>query len=95
MSFPTFVKDPKAKLDYGFDWVTRGWLADGETVTAAVWTVPAGLNLLRSDILENGTVTVCRIGGGSHGADYTISCHITTSEAREDERSMVLKVRNR
>lgn len=94
MPFPTIPKSPAANLNYGFDWGTRGWLNTGETITEAAWTVPAGLTLEGSAILE-GTKTVCRISGGVHGTDYEISCHVTTSEGNEDERTILLRVRRR
>lgn len=94
MTTPTLLKDPAAELDYGFDWADRGWLAAGETVLTAVWTIPAGLTLITSQIVDN-TKTVVWIGGGTVGTDYTITCRITTSGGRTDERSMVLRVRER
>lgn len=90
---PVLLKDPAAELDYGFDWAERGWLDTGETITAAVWTIPAGLTLITSQII--GDKTVAWLGGGTAGTDYIIACRITTSAGRTDERSMTLRVRER
>lgn len=90
---PVLIKDPSAELDYGFDWSARSWLDAGETISAAVWTIPAGLTLITSQIV--GSKTVAWIGGGTAGTDYTIACRITTSAGRTDERSMTLRVRER
>lgn len=93
MVTPTLLKDPSAELDYGFDWAERGWLQDGETVVAQVWTIPPGLTLITSQIV--GSKTVAWIAGGTAGTEYTIACRITTSGGRTDERSITLKVRER
>ncbi len=36
-----FLKDPAAVVDYSIYW--GDWLAEGDTVTAAEWTVPDGI----------------------------------------------------
>lgn len=95
MPAPTFVKDPAAVLDYGFDWAERDWLDAGETVLTADWTIPAPLTIITSEIIADATTAVAWLSGGTAGTDYTISCRIATSAGRTDERSMVLKVRNR
>lgn len=96
MPAPTFLKDPAATLDYGFDWSERGWLDAGETILTANWaTAPAGLTIVTTELLNAATIATAWITGGSAGTDYTISCRIATSAGRIDERSMVLRVRNR
>jgi hypothetical protein len=43
-----FLKDPAAVVDFSIYW--GFWLADGDTVTAAEWTVPEGITLDSSAI---------------------------------------------
>lgn len=85
------VKDPEAVLDYGFDW--SDWLADGETITDSTWSVSAGLT--KDSDSFNDTATTIWLSGGTAGSSYTITNHITTSAGREDDRSHVLKVKDR
>lgn len=91
MAFPTFIKDPDATLDYGFDWAN--WLATGETITGAVWTVPSGIT--KSDEDFDADTTLVWLTGGTLGTNYNISCRITTSDGRIDDRTLIIKVRSR
>ena len=93
MAFPSYVKDPNAVLDYGFDW--SNWLQDGESIVTAVWTIPTGITKDSQD--ESTTVTVVWLSGGTDRKDYYVSCKITTDNvpARTDERRMKIRVRNR
>ncbi len=87
----TFVKDPEAVLDYGFDW--SDWLADGEVISASTWTIPTGLTKVSDSFDDN--ETVAWLSGGTVEEVYTIVNHIVTSDGREDDRSHVIKMRNR
>lgn len=88
----TFTKDPDAVLDYTVDWGTDGWLG-ADTIAAVDWTVPAGLTL---DSATNTTTTATAwLSGGTVDTDYTVTCHITTAGGREDDRSLLIQVRDR
>lgn len=93
MAFPSYIKDPNAVLDYGFDW--SDWLEDDETLATATWTVPTGITKDSQD--ESDSVTVIWLSGGTAGKDYYVSCKITTSNdpVRTDERRMKIRVRER
>lgn len=87
----TFRKDPHAVLDYGFDWST--WLASGETLSSATWTVPTGIT---EDSTQLGSDSAkIWLSGGTAGESYTIACKVVTSASRTDERSFVVQVENR
>ena len=100
-------KDPDAVLDYKRDWNRRppatpngnpgvpgtGWLAEGETIATSTWTVPDGLTK-DSESHDDTTATVW-LSGGTLGANYIITNHITTSQGRSDERSLPIEIRNR
>jgi hypothetical protein len=87
-----FRKDPDAYLDFPMDW--NAWLTDGrETVSTAVWTVPTGLTLGTETLADN--VAVAWISGGTAGEVYTVSCKVTSSSGRIDERSIVIVVEER
>jgi len=88
MGFPKFNKDPDAILDYGFNWVE--WLEEGETIVSAVWIIPNGISL--DSQAESTIETLAWLSGGTVGISYNITCHITTSAGREDDRTLTIKV---
>jgi hypothetical protein len=90
MSF-SLIKDPDAVLDYGFNW--SEWLADGETIVASVWTVPAGITKDSDSFTD--TVSSIWLSGGIAGTNYDVVNHITTSAGRQDDRTIKIRVRNR
>lgn len=94
----TFVHDPDAKLDYGFDWNDKSWLGT-DTISTSTWTVipkTAGdVSMVLSASTHDTTTTTIWADGGTDGHDYTITNHIITAAGREDDRSHVLKCRQR
>ncbi len=87
----TYTHDPDAKLDYSVDWSL--WLADGDTVQASTWAVsPSGPTLSGSSINVPATITTIFFDGGTEGERYTLTNHIVTTEGREDDRSIRIKV---
>lgn len=92
MAFPTFEKDPGATLDYAFDW--RPWLATGETITAHSVTAATGITLDSEGEDPAGVITVW-LSGGDAGVKYNVTCQVTTSEQRVDERTISIKVKQR
>jgi hypothetical protein len=100
-----YIKDPDAVLDYRWDWkaATNGtgrtdWLADGETISTYTVSVPAGtggLVLDSDETTNNATSVTAWLSAGVAGTDYPVACHIVTSAGREDERTIVVQVRER
>lgn len=92
MSLDTkYLKDPDAVLDWMFDW--NDWLASGETITDHIITVDTGITN-DSSTEDAGKVTVWLSGGTVH-TEYCITCRITTSAGRTDDRSIWIQVENR
>ena len=89
------IKDPNAKLDFGFNWRPDGkeWLEEDETITSYVITVPTGI-VKESDSESDGVVTVW-LSGGKGGVTYPVECKITTNKGRVDERSLWVIVQER
>lgn len=88
-----FTKDPDAVLDYSWDW--SNWLEAGETIVTASVTAETGIT---KDSETNDTTSVTAwLSGGTAGESYTVTCRITTNSvpARTDERSIILRVRER
>ena len=98
-----FTKDPEAVLDWYFDWAALSngtgesdWLAGGETITDHVVTVtPAGLTVDSSAAINGATAVQVWLSGGAAGVDYRVTCQVATSVGRTDERSAMVKVRQR
>lgn len=89
MALPEYIKDPNAKLDYGFDW--SAWLVT-DTITASTWVVsPAGPTL--SGATFSPTKTTIWVDGGTADTKYRLTNHITTTAGRIDDRSFNLKIK--
>jgi hypothetical protein len=90
----TWTKDPQAKLPYTLDWAQ--WLAKlsgTATITSSTWSVPAGITK-DSDTNTSLTTTV-RLSGGTVDTDYVVTNHVVLSDGSEDERSILIQVRER
>ena len=90
----TFLHDPDAKLDYSVDWTL--WLPTGDAVDTSTWAVsPEGPTLTSSTIDIDGKITTIWFEGGTAGSKYVLTNHIITTEGREDDRSITLKLAER
>lgn len=84
----SYLKAANAFLDWQWDWTA--WLAEGETILTAIVTADADLVV---DISSNTTTTVTAwLSGGTDGTSYRVHCHVTTSQGRQDTRSVVIDV---
>ena len=91
MTQPTqFTKDPDATLDYRFDWSL--WLDDGEAIVEAD---------ILADQVDVDTVShtdrdvTVFLSGGQEGERAEVTCRVTTSEGRIDDRTIRLRLRQR
>jgi hypothetical protein len=91
MSDNIFTKDPDAVLDYIIDW--SSWLASGETITASTWTVDDGITKDSDSFSDD--ETVIWLSGGSVYTDYECTNHIVTSGNREDDRTIIIRCREK
>lgn len=102
------TKDPSARLDFAWDWKnpapgeTRGWLDEGETITDHEVTVisggvtdvqPNGVDIDGTD--ENAGVVTAWVIGGVAGTAARLTCHVITSDGREDDRTRTISIRER
>ena len=84
-------RDPDSVLDWAWDW--SAWLAEGEQITEA--TVIADDGLTVSDPIRDGAVVTVWVSGGEAGQTYRMTCRVTTSQGRIDDRSIWLTTRER
>lgn len=85
-----FTKDPDAVLDYVFDW--SQWLATGETISSHTVTVTG---VVKDSSTNSTTAVTAWISGGSIAAAASVTCQITTSDGRTDDRTISLRIAER
>lgn len=97
-------KDPDAVLDYAFLW--QDWLELTEVIVSHVITASSGLTVNSHEVNTSlvtldsvgqkiGSVVTVWLSGGTSDTKYTVSCRVTTSFGRTDERSFQLTVKER
>lgn len=103
MAIPVKLKDPDSTLDYLFDFAaltngqdnaTEDYLESGEIITSidSVTSSSADLTVDSSDLINSGTSVRVWLSGGTAEISYTVTCRITTSLGRTDDKSMRIRV---
>ena len=94
------IKDPNALLDYSIDWETEGYLLPGspaEGVEESTWLIEPSTSPEELTIEENfldGNIASVTVAGGVAGHRYKLTNRIVTTEGREDDRSIIVRVEN-
>ena len=91
MTIGQHIKAPGSHLDYAIDW--SDWLTEGDTITAAEWTVPEGLT--KTDESATTTRATIWLSDGTAGETYRLVCTITTAQGRIDPRTLTLRCAQR
>ena len=86
----SFTKDPDAVLDYQVNWAT--WLGD-DTISTSDWIVPTGLT--EDSASNTTTAATIWLSGGTVNTDYAVVNRIVTAGGRTDDRTIVIRVRNK
>ena len=86
MTAIVFEKDPEAVLDYEFDW--SDWLPSGDTIAGALVTADTGITI--DSQAETTTAVTVWLSGGVANTSYGVTCHITTTESRQDDRTITI-----
>lgn len=87
-----YVKDPAAVLDYSLDW--SAVLGFSDTIVASGWgTDPVSIAINVGSFTI--TTTTVILAGGTVDTDYTVTNHIATAKGKSDERSFIVRVRQR
>lgn len=87
----SYLLDPNDVLDFAVDWTD--WLETGETITAKTVNATAGVTV-DSHSEAAGVVTVW-LSGGVLNARAIVTCHVTTSNARQADQSFGVLVAQR
>ena len=90
MSRNRFTKDPDAHLNYTIDW--SEWLVT-DTISTSTWTVPTGIT--KDSDTNSTTTTTIKLSGGTVGEKYEIVNHVVTAAALEDDRTIVITIREK
>lgn len=89
------LKHPDATLDYAVDWGTD--YLSGEALATSDWSVdptePGGV-AIASNAFDLLTTSVT-VAGGNNGHIYRLTNHVTTTNGRDDSRSIMLRVEKR
>ncbi|GAA0945967.1 hypothetical protein [Actinocorallia libanotica] len=88
-----YTKDPDAVLDYVFEW--GSWL-NGDEIESSSWVADTGI-VISTDPAPSidGTRTIVWLSGGAASRSYAVTNRIITAAGRQDERTIVIDVRNR
>lgn len=87
----TLQKDPEETRTYKMDWTAH---LESQLIANSTWTVPSGLTLITSGIIEGNTKTYIVVSGGTAGTSYIVTNRIWISGASDIyERSGTLVVR--
>lgn len=102
-----FEKDADSILDYKFDWApltngssggTSDWLDTANSETISNYTVSVspdvtgGVAIDTDAATDTDTSVTVWLSGGVAGTTYYVTCQITTSSSRTDERTISVKV---
>lgn len=85
-------KDPNASLDYNFDWTT--WLSGVSDSIASFEIIYSGVVEAKAATRSGGVVTAWA-KGGTVGDLCSITCRITTTAGRIEDRTGYLKIKER
>jgi hypothetical protein len=87
-----YKKDPAAVLDYTFDW--SGYLTPlADLISTVTWVTTGGITATTGTHTTNTATTF--VSGGTAGTNATLTCRITTSGGRTDDRTITLKILDR
>lgn len=87
-------KDPNDEVDYAVNW--RKYLIKvGDTIESSTWPVitPTGLDVLATT--HDGLRAIIKIGGGVPGRYRLTNRIVTTPGARQRDRTITIRVRDR
>lgn len=97
-----YHKDPAAILDYVFDWraatntndpdATEDYLEVGETIASHTVTAETGITADSGTLGDTNSSVTVWLSGGTAGDTYDVTCQITTTSTRVDERTIHVHV---
>lgn len=91
--FEAPVKDPDSTLIHSMDW--SDWLDDTEEIsgTPQVTSSPNGLTV--TSVSEEDGIVTWTVSGGHLGSRYIVTCRVTTTFNRIEDRSVLYVIGQR
>jgi hypothetical protein len=92
-------KDVEAQLIYTFNW--SDWLAQGDSINTAEYTVaarrndPTPVTIESQGITDANTDTYVELAGGQSDKAYVVTCKVVTADGAIDRRNFRLNVVSR
>jgi hypothetical protein len=89
---PSIRKDPDAVLDYTFNWADY-LQPTADTIASVAWvtpTAPGSITVVSSS--STPTTATAFVSGGVLGQKEVLTCRITTTGGRVDDRSVLLRI---
>ena len=77
------VKDPNATLDFIWDW--SAWLGATDTIASHTFIAETGLTINSSS--NTATTATVWLSGGTLAETYDVTCRITTTSGRTEDRT--------
>ena len=78
--------------------VRTAWCATDEIIDAATVVIVGATDttdLVIDSVGHTDTVVTAWLSGGEPGEHYSLTCHITTNQARQDDRTIKLTIKQR
>ena len=85
-----YAKDPEAVLDYYVNWAA--WLGD-DTIVTSTWAVDTASDVDLGDPIDLGPLQGIWVSGGTVHTTALLTNHILTAAGREDERTILLVIK--
>lgn len=93
---PIKYKDPQAVKDYQLNWTDYlTELSEGDTLISSTWSITVGPDdelSIGADVLAHPATTVW-VSGGTVDMTYWVTNHVVTNEGREDDQSIIIKIK--
>lgn len=94
---PTIYKDPKATLDYTFDWSVYLTALNNDNISPTQGSVTFTVDTLSGTSIASqsntSTTATVWIAGGISGSTATVTCQIKTVGGRTEDRLIYIKLR--
>lgn len=94
MSFPLFIQDPNARLDYEIDWSV--WLPTGDTLLTATWISEDPALVLDDETMNptRATMFASFTPDAVVGHIYFATNRIETAQGRINDQTIRIKVKD-
>jgi len=83
------IQDPDEILTWSFDWTS--WLASGDTLASATWTITPSAGVTITDLGESGAVASVEISVLTRGETYMLTCEMVSTAGETGQQSYSIR----